>query len=374
MFFTDSQKENRMKKPQQYKLLMAVSALVIGTLVAPVSQAEERSEKYVSLEDISIYGHHATAKALSTQLETWARQELAKSSEALKNQTLISVRPQQELTPGSRISFLLFFLQNTKAQRAESSLLRISGELSADASKLNRLQLEGENKLSETKFSVQVSLLELTAKLTDSVTGTSFVYPIGGSAFDKGVLPRSHGKTIFASPAFVGTIPRSTAIESRTSPAYYAGKPFLRMIPTGETTSLFGFHTTPFDYLDKHKPADKLARGYISAGCLRLKDDDLKEFYQIIAFGGLKAVPVEIKYQTQWAEQHPYPIIKNGYHEVGGYCWKVGEGSSECLKEYQPGARTVFSTVWVEKDPRDVIKVLYDYGRAKMSAIGFEIE
>jgi hypothetical protein len=239
---------------------------------------------------------------------------------------------------------------------------------------LDQLQIEKVAKLSDTQFSVQVSLLELTAKVTDSVTGASFVYPIGGSAFDKGVLPRSHGKTIFASPAFVGSIPRATAIESRTYPAYYGGKPFLRIIPTGESTSLYGFHTTPFDYLDKHKPATSLARGYISAGCLRMKDDDLKELYQIVAYGGLKAIPVDIKYQTKWMEQHPYPIIKNGYHQVGGYCWKVGEGSSECLKEYQPGARTVFSTEWVEKDPRDVIKDLFDYGRAKMTAIGFEIE
>lgn len=268
----------------------------------------------------------------------------------------------------------MFFLKNKKSERGQSLLLNISAELSAAKDKLVNPEIIKKTLLSQTKFNVQVSLIDLTAKISDPISSSTFIYPIGGSAFDNGILPRAKGKTIFASPAFVGSMPKSVAIESRKAPAYYAGKPFLRIVPGNSLQSLYGFHTTPFDYIDKHKTADNLARGYVSAGCLRLKDDDLSELYQIIAYGSEKAVPVEIKYQTEWKEQHPYPIINNGYHTVTGYCWKLGEGSSPCLTEYKPGARPVFSTTWVEKDPQIMLKKLFDYGKAKVTAIGFEIE
>lgn len=228
--------------------------------------------------------------------------------------------------------------------------------------------------LSQTKFTMEVSLIDLTARLVDKTSGAIFVYPIGGSAFDKGALPRAQGKTIFASPAFAGTLNRNKAMESRKDPVYYRGKPFIRMIPPGAKHSLYGFHTTPFDHLDKHKPTETLARGYVSAGCLRMKDDDLIELYNIVAFGGDDAIPVEIKTQTEWKETHPYPILKDGYHEVRGFCWKKGEGNSPCLKAYEPGSRPVFGTSWITKDPKPVLEKLYDYGRANVDANGFSIK
>lgn len=343
-----------------------VLKVLINLLIATFAMA---SEKYVSLKDLAEYANHPTAKLIAKDLEMFARGKQTQ----LSDQTLISVRPQQDLVAGRKISFVMFFLANKKADRKQSLLLKVSAELNASKDKILDPVIENVTELSKTQFSVQVSLIELKAKVYDSVTGSTFIYPIGGSAFDVGILPRSMGKTIFASPAFVGSMPKSAAIESRKSPAYYAGKPFLRIVPNNSSESLYGFHTTPFDYLDKHKSAENLARGYVSAGCLRLKDDDLSELYQIVAYGAATAVPVEIKYTTDWQEQHPYPIINNGYHTVSGYCWKMGEGSSPCLSEYQKGARPVFSTVWVEKDPQQIIKKLYDYGKAKVTAIGFEI-
>lgn len=343
-----------------------VLKVALSLVIASLAMA---NEKYVSLQDLYEYAHHPTAKLIAKDLENFVRSRQAQ----LADQSLISVRPQQELTPGRKISFILFFLANKKAERKQSLLLKVSAELNGSKDKIIDPVIESITPLSKTQFSVQVSLIELKAKVYDSVSGSTFVYPIGGSAFDSGILPRSKGKTIFASPAFVGSMPKSVAIESRKSPAYYAGKPFLRIVPNNSSESLYGFHTTPFDYLDKHKPAENLARGYVSAGCLRLKDDDLSELYQIVAYGSAAAVPVEIKYATDWQEQHPYPIISDGYHAVSGYCWKLGEGSSPCLSEYQKGARPVFSTVWVEKDPQNIIRKLYDYGKATVTAIGFEI-
>lgn len=347
-------------------LSLFISLLIFSTFVSG-------QEKYISLTDLTLYAGRKTAEKLSVQLEKWTRDEFAKKSEILKTQKLISIRPQDNFEAGKKITFTLFFLHNTRSLKSTSLLVQVTGFLNNSLDQLENIQITGETPLSQTQFSVEVSLLELVAKLKDKTTGSTFIYPVGGSAFDKGVLPRSHGKTIFASPAFSGVMPRSQATESRKEPHYYRGKPFLTIQPLTGAGSLFGFHTTPFSHLDKKLDVDELARGFVSAGCLRLKDDDLSELYQIVAFGGLKDVPVQIKYATEWTDQHPYPILKDGYHQVTGYCWKVGEGSSPCLKEFHPGSRTVFSTAWVKKDPQSMIKELYDYGQAKVSSKGFEI-
>lgn len=354
-------------------MIAPMKTLLFFISILTLAFTTQAQEKYISLSDLTTYAHHKTAAKISTQIEQWTRDEFAKKSDSLKTQKLISVRPQDNFEAGKKINFTLFFLQNIRSQKGTSLFVQVSGFLNNSLDQLENLQITNELPLNQTQFSVEVSLLELVARIKEEKTGSVFIYPIGGSAFDKGVLPRSYGKTIFASPAFSGNLSRAHAIESRKEPHYYQGKPFLSILPTSGAGTLFGFHTTPFDYLDKTKDTDELARGFVSAGCLRLKDDDLSELYQIVAFGGLSQVPVQIKYSTSWTNQHPYPILKEGYHQVTGYCWKVGEGSSPCLKEQQPGSRTVFSTAWVKKDPQTIIKELYDYGQAKVTSKGFEI-
>lgn len=348
--------------------MISKTILFLNLALFSVFASAGENEKYVSLKDLATYAHHSTALRLSSELEQFARAQVPE----LSDQTLKSVRPQSALEAGRRVSFAMLFSKNKKADRSQSLLIVISADLSSALDQVVNLTVDKKLTLAQTRFSMDVSLIGLKALVSESVSGVKFVYPVGGSAFDEGVLPRSKGKTIFASPAFSGVMSKDMAIESRTYPAYYGGKPFLRISPSKGAGSLFGFHTTPFDYLDKHKPADNLARGYVSAGCLRLKDDDLLELYQIVAYSQT-AVPVAIKTQTQWLEQHPYPIISNGYHTVGGFCWKIGEGSSPCLEKFQPGARPVFSTVWKEKDPQAMLQKLHDYGQAKVTALEFEI-
>lgn len=328
----------------------------------------DENEKYVSLKDLSIYGHHSTAQSLAKQLEQFVRSNMTE----LADQTLKSVRPQSSLQSGRRVSFAMLFSKNKKSERPKSSFLMVSADLSAALDTIVNANIDKILTLSQTRFSMEVSLVGLKALVSETVSGAKFVYPVGGAAFDDGVLPRAKGKTIFATPAFTGIMSKNMAIESRTHPTYYGGKPFLRISPAKGSGSLYGFHTTPFDYINKHKPANDLARGYISAGCLRLKDDDLLELYQLVA-NSQSDIPVLVKTKTEWPENHPYPIISNGYHTVSGFCWKVGEGSSQCLEKFQPGARPVFSTQWKEKDPEIMLQKLHDYNQAKVSPLGFEI-
>lgn len=334
------------------------------------AQVEAFNEKFVSLKDLEIYASHPSAAKMAQQLEEFARNEIPQ----LHEQNLLSIRPQMNFAEVSRVDFVLVFLHSAKPLRKKSLIVKISSQLSENQNYIKQMHINQITPITKTRFSVEVSLIDLKAKIVDEVSQSVFIYPVGGSAFDEGVLPRTKGRTIFASPAFSGTLAKSAAIESRNRPSYYQGKPFLRIIPEKASYSLYGFHTTPYDYRDKSKPAHTLARGYISAGCLRLKDDDLVELYQLIAYGEQEGLPVSIKHYVAWTETHPYPVIREGYHRVKGFCWKKGEGSSKCLSRYEQGARPVFSTEWVEKSPQFLLQNLYQYTQSRVNETGFEID
>lgn len=324
--------------------------------------------KYVSLKDLQIYANQTFASTLSNELETFARAELV----TLNDQTLLSVRPQSEIVPGEAIDFILFFLKKEKKTRSKSQILKISTKIDSSLTRILEPKIAGVYELNKTQFSVDVSLVDLKAQLSDAISGAKFVIPIGGPAFDQGVLPRSKGHQIFVTPTFSGMMSSSSSYESRTDPPYYKGKPFLAVAPKSGAGTLYGFHTTPFGYIDKHVDNNELVRGFVSAGCMRLKDDDLYEMFYIVAYSG-KMIPVEIQQKGSWIEQHPFPMILNGYHKVSGYCPKIGKGNSECLPEPIVGSRIVYSTKWIEKDPMIEVSKLYDYGKANVNHLGFEI-
>lgn len=349
---------------------LSLSILVIFQAFCILSLAAVSHEKFVSLKDLEIYANHPSAANMAQQLEEFARSQIPE----LQKQTLLSIRPQMNFAETNKVDFVLVFLHSAKSLRKTSLIIKISTQLSENQNYIEQMQIKQITPLTKTRFSVEVSLIDLKARIVDEVSQSVFIYPIGGSAFDEGVLPRAKGRTIFASPAFSGTLAKSAAIESRSTPAYYQGKPFLRIIPEKESYSLYGFHTTPYDYRDKSKTAHVLARGYVSAGCLRLKDDDLIELYQLIAYGEQAGLPVSIKHSVHWTETHPYPKIKDGYHRVKGFCWKKGEGSSTCLSNYEKGARPVFSTEWIEKSPQILLQKLYQYSQSHVNENGFEID
>lgn len=152
-----------------FKNLLLILAMTLVSLAGLASE----NEKFVSLKDLELYSQHPIAKVLALQLESFARNAIPE----LNTQTLISIRPQQELEAGRKIKFVMFFLQNKKSERGTSLLVKISADLSADKDKVINPSIDKTSKLSQTKFTVQVSLIELKAKVYDAVSDSTFIYP-----------------------------------------------------------------------------------------------------------------------------------------------------------------------------------------------------
>jgi hypothetical protein len=109
-----------------------------------------------------------------------------------------------------------------------------------------------------------VSLDKFTVHLFDRTSGFSEVYPAGVgilSSNGTSITPTGHFKTSSnTSDSWYYT-------EKRWSPAYYDGKPFLRI----NALNSAGQHTYGL-----HGPIDpQLNRGYVSHGCIRMRAQDI---------------------------------------------------------------------------------------------------
>lgn len=104
-----------------------------------ISRTIFATERFVSLNDLAQYAQSPTAIELSTQLDTWTRQQIALKEDILKDQKLISVRPQEDFKSGQKVSFILFYLHNQKKLKPQSLLVRVSGVLNETQNKLDNL-------------------------------------------------------------------------------------------------------------------------------------------------------------------------------------------------------------------------------------------
>ncbi|MBP6629049.1 MAG: L,D-transpeptidase [Kofleriaceae bacterium] len=131
-----------------------------------------------------------------------------------------------------------------------------------------------------------VSLDGLTVHLFDRDTGFQAVYPAG-----VGVLGRS-GRSITPTGHFEtgdDTTDRWWFVERRSSPAYFAGLPFLRLTAQNSV----GANTYAL-----HGPiTDRLIRGYVSHGCVRMARQDIIDLFWMVRTH--PSIPVTIQKEVE---------------------------------------------------------------------------
>lgn len=136
-----------------------------------------------------------------------------------------------------------------------------------------------------------VSLDGLTVHLFDRTTGASFVYAAmaGGLRADgTSVTPVGHFRT--------GDDPRDRwwYMPARLEPARYAGLPFLRLTarnPRGE--HVYGLHGPTTD------PGAR--RGYVSRGCVRLAEQDIRDLYAMVRDHPSTPVTIQVEVEVDAA-------------------------------------------------------------------------
>lgn len=298
--------------------------IIFGSLlVLSSARAQEKNDIYrwVNYQELSDYN----AADFPLQLQN----DLANSLKQQGINDFQSFRFEERMQPSADGNLIASITVIAGADAAHR--LFIKGSLMATADmKFVDFHQDQVIPIAAVRFSVQVGIMQLKALLTDEEHGIHILYPISGPGFDEGFSPRSQGHTIFLHPIIHGVLDRSKAMAHRTDPHYYKNRPFIRIIPDGQAWSLFGFHTSPW--------TDHLERGFVSAGCMRLKDNDLQELYEIVRYGGDPKISTQVKYELSESDDHPYPKMTDQYEHV--------------VRSHPKDGRMVFNTgrIFLKKD------------------------
>src|SRR5690606_4421436 len=82
--------------------------------------------------------------------------------------------------------------------------------------------------LAQTNFEVEVGLIDRKVIIKDYANSLKMIFPLGVGGFDEGI--QNLGATGLVTPRFQSAwLDKREAYASRTKPAYFAGKPFLRI-------------------------------------------------------------------------------------------------------------------------------------------------
>ncbi len=168
--------------------------------------------------------------------------------------------------------------------------------------------------LALTRFKIEASLVARTLVMFDVMSGTIMVFPIGVGGFDEGILNKKRETALVSPTHKVAYLDKTTAIKKRSKPAYYQGKPFIRVMTNKSVDkgwSAVGFHI---------KQNKVFKRGFDSHGCFRLRPHDLQVLYNLLMEGPERHIQTTIKYMLETFYDHPYPLYEDSYktvHNIG---------------------------------------------------------
>lgn len=167
--------------------------------------------------------------------------------------------------------------------------------------------------LKDTEFQVNVAMIDRRVMLTDNRSSLRFTYPTGLGSFDDHT---EFNDVRLLTPIYKNSfLDKRRAIFAREKPSYFEGKPFIR-VTTKEDPSKghtgIGFH------IDQNKGS--LVRGFVSHGCLRLREMDLYMMYDIVRFGTPQRISVNTRYRIAGDKaNHPYPLKTSSYSRLKKY-------------------------------------------------------
>lgn len=185
--------------------------------------------------------------------------------------------------------------------------------------------------LKQTFFRVFVDISDRKLVLTDRDNAITKVFPIGVGSFDIRTLP---GMDNFVGSmteelknnAEITKIPQTDEngtpvyvqiMEERTNPDYYRGRPFIGILDNNGTKyKEIGFHYQ----IDN----DQLKRGFVSHGCIRVRDKDLYQLSMIVFRSAQSAIPVKVvnSFYTHsdlyeyTVLDHPYTKLNDSYKRI----------------------------------------------------------
>ncbi len=185
--------------------------------------------------------------------------------------------------------------------------------------------------LKQTYFQVNTDISDRKLILTDRENQITKVFPVGVGSFDIRTLT---GMDNFVGSmteelkngALITKIPQTDEagnkvyvqiMEERTNPDYYRGRPFIGVLDNNGTKyKEIGFHYQ----IDN----DQLKRGFVSHGCIRVRDKDLYQLAVIVFRSGQNAIPVKVvnsfrsypELNEYVGLDHPYAKLNDSYKRI----------------------------------------------------------
>lgn len=198
--------------------------------------------------------------------------------------------------------------------------------------KLDGIYVQEDVPLWQTHFKVTVGLIPRVVSLTEPEHDLHLLYPIGIGSLDPNIMGDGH--RILTPLYWDATLRRENVIAQRTDPDYYRGLPFMPITNSHGNVSPIAFHITilPDDIWKNGEGKNFLVRGFDSHGCMRLRYQDLIEFFTIVMDGGSDSLPLSVNYFLTGAPSdsyppgwtflnvaEPYPLRLDGYKRVKNF-------------------------------------------------------
>ncbi len=192
--------------------------------------------------------------------------------------------------------------------------------------------------LNKMHFSMEVSLAERKAILSDTTTGIKKVYPLGVGGFDEGITPESGGRVrLMSVPKVNAKLMRSKATAYKLPVEEYLKLPYMPITKSNGLTIPVAFHIVQHSNESPRgqipgtprKPLGRdmnyMIRGFDSHACYRLREKDLYELYAILMHQEKDAIDLNVSFQLGQPGQaepeleHPMPKRNDGYKTVTNY-------------------------------------------------------
>ncbi len=212
--------------------------------------------------------------------------------------------------------------------------------------------------LSEVAFHIQVDLYERQLLLeSDSHPGIRSLFPLGVGMFDEGVTQASGSRTRLVTPEFRNAFLRKRHVNPEKEDGF-AWRPFMPLSDSSGRPQNIAFHIMPISgrHLSPRSRIPRLQRGFVSNGCMRMRERDVYELFFLFVRGAREAVPTQLLLRSgqRWAQ--PYPQVNNRYSRVKNFGTPDhpevqreahdGRGRPLRVHEYVRGAPPALSNIW----------------------------
>lgn len=279
-------------------------------------------------------GHIVNERFVSTDKQEWTRKDVIFSAEFDGENSV------QQISNGVYQSKLILFVHDSQRSSVETNqyyFRRLTVQTNSailpidNPDRTTVVSIDADIPVTQTSFEVLTDIVDRKVVLLDRLNNIKKVFPVGVGAFDIRTLPRMDNviasmteelktQAVLTTQPGLGTDGKpyeNQMMKERNYPSWYKGRPFLGILDeNGTKYKEIGFHYQIDD--------GELNRGFISHGCIRVRDKDLYQMSALVFSSGQTTLPVKVVNSfSLYSElngfsylQHPYKKNNSKYKRI----------------------------------------------------------